>query len=229
MPISIATSRVRTRYGFTLIELLVVIAIIAVLISMLLPSLNNARQEARRLTCLSNLKQHGLFWTMYMTDYNDRVPNVAGWWGWGGADFHGQHGPPIEERLMYPYDIPKTLYWCPEDDLREGTATQNPVARNYNTSYAANVFALSDQFSLTYVQSFFEFEEPSKTIMTGDATIYTVDRTNWPGHIGGFSWHAQNRWLSNILFADLHADDAVVDRFGTDRGDVYRWRPISRD
>src|SRR5690606_13645227 len=56
--------------GFTLIELLVVIAIIGVLMSMLLPALGRAREQARRALCMSNLRQIGIGNQVYMTDYN---------------------------------------------------------------------------------------------------------------------------------------------------------------
>ncbi len=58
--------------GFTLIELLVVISIIALLLAILLPSLNLARVIARRMGCGSNLKQLSLAWTMYLDDHDGR-------------------------------------------------------------------------------------------------------------------------------------------------------------
>ena len=70
---------------FTLIELLVVIAIIAVLASMLLPALNQARGKAKDAKCSSNLKQLGLYMNMYVDQNNGVIPsaswNVAPWTG----------------------------------------------------------------------------------------------------------------------------------------------------
>jgi len=57
--------------GFTLIELLVVIAIIAILAAILFPVFAQAREKARQVTCLSNIKQINLGWLMYMQDYDE--------------------------------------------------------------------------------------------------------------------------------------------------------------
>jgi prepilin-type N-terminal cleavage/methylation domain-containing protein/prepilin-type processing-associated H-X9-DG protein len=74
----------RNQNGFTLIELLVVIAIIAILAAILFPVFAQARAKARAISCLSNVKQIGLGFAMYVQDYDEITPSGRGggweWW-----------------------------------------------------------------------------------------------------------------------------------------------------
>jgi prepilin-type N-terminal cleavage/methylation domain-containing protein/prepilin-type processing-associated H-X9-DG protein len=63
--------------GFTLVELLVVIAIIALLMGILLPALNRAREQGKRIVCMNNLRQLTLAWMNYATANNDKLVNGA--------------------------------------------------------------------------------------------------------------------------------------------------------
>src|SRR5699024_2862855 len=68
------TSSTRKCNGFTLIELLVVITIISILVAILLPALQAARRAAQSLQCMSNQRQVGLVWQMYLNDHDGQFP-----------------------------------------------------------------------------------------------------------------------------------------------------------
>jgi len=73
----------RSRRGFTLVELLVVIAIIGILIGLLLPAINAAREAGRRASCLNKVRQIGLAFANYASTFNNTFPGSAQTWGSG--------------------------------------------------------------------------------------------------------------------------------------------------
>ncbi len=120
-----------SRRGFTLIELLVVIAIIAVLMAILMPSLNRAREQGKRALCLGNLKQLTLAWIMYADENDDKIvcgaagitglPGGEPWVGRCWASDYGSGGQLIEagqeeeikKGTLWPYATDLGLYRCP--------------------------------------------------------------------------------------------------------------------
>lgn len=103
----------RPAKAFTLIELLVVIAIIAILAAILFPVFGRARENARRTSCLSNMKQIGLGVLQYAQDYDGLVPATNA----GGDSFEAYTS---AARLM-PYVKSFQLFRCPSSGAEMGT------------------------------------------------------------------------------------------------------------
>jgi len=115
------------RRGFTLIELLVVIAIIAILAAILFPVFAQAREKAKQATCLSNLKQQGLAFQMYIQDYNayprsfvtlpsTPVPAapVGGWFYFVTPQGYSPSYVMLWENYLYPYVNNVQVFLCPD-------------------------------------------------------------------------------------------------------------------
>lgn len=144
--------------GFTLIELLVVIAIIAILAAILFPVFARARENARRSSCLSNVKQLGLGFLQYAQDYDEKLPgswndknDEAQWWG----------------AKIQPYVKSSQLFFCPSDS---DSSSSQPIGRG-NTSYGFN-YAFLDADPGTYSKggiSLAQLYIPAQTLILADS------------------------------------------------------------
>jgi prepilin-type N-terminal cleavage/methylation domain-containing protein/prepilin-type processing-associated H-X9-DG protein len=116
----------RTLHGFTLVELLVVIAILGVLISLLLPGVQRAREAARRTQCQNNLKQYGLaLHQFHIVNKKFPIGNVADkFWG-----FQSRLTPYLEAGNLYPYFFYNSPGYCfpLEDALGPGLDPGNQI------------------------------------------------------------------------------------------------------
>ncbi len=162
----------RKSRGFTLIELLVVIAIIAILAAILFPVFAKARENARRTSCSSNLKQIGLAFMQYSQDYDETMPIP---WVSPINQFPGTY------RWMdqiFPYVKSTQLFTCPSDRA----TSRNYVLRNTSPvstastggpfgSYGANVAywdqdARAGNFPLGRVVN--DIQAPASTVLAAD-------------------------------------------------------------
>jgi len=149
-----------TRNGFTLIELLVVIAIIAILAAILFPVFQNVRENARRSSCQSNLKQLGLAFTQYTQDSDEALPmgvsagrdNLGAGDGWAGR--------------IYPFVRSAGVFACPDDavpSVRNGAATLSPVSYAYNMNLSGKTnYGIAGALPL--------LNAPAKTVMLCEVT-----------------------------------------------------------
>ncbi len=202
--------------GFTLIEVLVVIATIALLSAILFPVFSRARENARRVSCSSNLRQIGLGLTQYTQDYDDQMP----------GRYEG--GVATLQNILQPYLKSYQIFQCPSNQQNTRTMNDDPTGLSH-VSYAPNtreITAGSDNGGIfaknfpdaanTAPVSLATIPAPSSTIamceVNGTASDFSVTQTyfatltscsvNPSDNTPCLSAHHLK--TSNYLFADGH-------------------------
>jgi len=213
--------------AFTLIELLVVVAIIALLVSILLPSLRNAKREGKRVKCGAQLKQLVTGFRMYADEDRGQAPLPN--WGWPRYDENLHRGwlfnpgemknvgrPAFRWReedlqlgVLWPYALSADLYRCPEH-IR-GDRWENDSRRI--TSYLANgsiggfVRDVSYKYELFPVNAVILWEPPDPETLDEDETGFVAedwqDGSSTPDQ--GFSFRHGNRGAT-LAIMDGHVE-----------------------
>ena len=196
--------------GFTLIELLVVIAIIAILAAILFPVFARARENARKSTCQSNLKQLGMAAVQYAQDYDETYPSVYRrmphlyWWS----------------DVLQPYIKNYQVLVCPSGSLSYGTerppSLPNPLVYSYAFPYISRNDAGQDITPLSGARMA-QVPEPADTIIFVDSTHielftpgiqnFTISGSNGVTDLGtGGQSRVARRHMDgfNCAFADGH-------------------------
>jgi len=180
--------------GFTLIELLVTIAIISILAAILFPVFARARENARRASCMSNLKQIALGVMMYTQDYDERFPRIGGKapasirpYGWADT--------------LQPYLKSTQILKCPS----VGGDVTVPETLDY-VEYFFNIM-LNDGYSGISTAS---VDFPTTTIMLGDGAKgnarYAED--GYTSNTGGMSATGCRQTAGSGYFVRLRTEDA---------------------
>jgi prepilin-type N-terminal cleavage/methylation domain-containing protein/prepilin-type processing-associated H-X9-DG protein len=204
------THRRNRKNGFTLIELLVVIAIIAILAAILFPVFAQAREKARSITCVSNVKQVMLGELMYVQDYDE----THSWtWGWA-TDWKPWH------QQIAPYIKNQQLWKCPDDAWNHGQdgtdSTKPAIPVSYSQNFCAPAWGeCPDAWgwgsdSPSYLMSPAGAAQASESAPA--STIFTAPRQNWY-HQWSEGWATEVFWNNGEF--NMNQGGAAVHSGGT--------------
>ena len=196
--------------GFTLIELLVVIAIIAILAAILFPVFAQVRENARRASCQSNLKQLGTALIMYSGDYDEEYMSP---YNYGSVTASGQS--PLEPYIKNHSNggtATSTVWACPDLQGYSGTAAGYYYAR----SYAMNVFLRSPGLSNSLAYSILDpdacYTAPAQYLSvkykgsSGKSNEYYLSGTNNPVNLAKIAEPAN----TDLLYEAMPEDSSSV-------------------
>jgi len=199
--------------AFTLIELLVVIAIIGILAAMLLPSLGQARNKAKSIACVNNLRELGMAAQMYLDDYHSKICRLFDLFPtWGHTN-----GPLAWTEELYPYVTTQTVFRDPGRPPWMASASVDYYMNLLNGYLAAPPHGPG-----AYAIDFRQIQYPSSFIFIScdlcPNPLQEIDPSNETGDRTGFGsgscyppFHAGNS--ANFLFGDGHV--AAFSRFDT--------------
>ncbi len=181
----------RHQNAFTLIELLVVIAIIAILAAILFPVFARARENARRSSCQSNLKQIGLGVLQYTQDYDETLPP--------GALAYGPGGITLWNGMIQPYVKSTQLFSCPSSDVKPHF--------NFGDTPASDGNAYGLPYYFDAIRPIASLNNVAATIFAGEATgrlIGTADMNVAGEGPGSRAVNYRHLDTANFLFCDGH-------------------------